>query len=67
MKKAALRDATLFVIRLRNKSNEYYENIDYNNCDLSDIFLNSKPCCKCDPMIKKCIHKYGLKRVYYSS
>ena len=29
--------------------------------------MNSKPCDRCTVIIKKCMDKYGLKSVYYSS
>lgn len=33
----------------------------------SDNFVNSKPCPKCECFLNKCIRKYGLRNVYYTS
>ena len=30
-------------------------------------FINSKPCCDCECFLNKCMNKYGLKNVYYTS
>ena len=36
-------------------------------CDNQFVFMNSKPCHRCTTIINKCIQKYGLKMVYYST
>ena len=41
----------------------YVWRINKNNGKL----LNSKPCRMCETVIKTCMVKYGLKRVFYSS
>ena len=64
VQKELLRKSVLLVIRL--KQNVNYETIDYNTCNISDIFANSKPCIKCQRIINKYITKYGLRCVYYS-
>lgn len=63
--KREIRGATLLVIRL--KHNVDYSQVDFQNCDIRDIFMYSKPCCKCESLIQKCIREYGLKRIYFSS
>ena len=35
--------------------------------DKSDVLMNSKPCPECEIFLNKCISKYGLNKVYYSS
>ena len=30
-------------------------------------FINSKPCCECECFLNKCMNKYGLNKVYYTS
>jgi hypothetical protein len=33
----------------------------------SENFINSKPCAKCECFLNKCIEKYGLRNIYYTS
>jgi deoxycytidylate deaminase len=33
----------------------------------ADQFINSKPCAKCASFLEKCMEKYGLRHVYYTS
>jgi hypothetical protein len=33
----------------------------------SDVIMNSKPCYGCTLFLQKCMKKYGLNKVYYSS
>ena len=33
----------------------------------SDVIMNSKPCYGCTLFLEKCMNKYGLNKVYYSS
>ena len=49
-----MRDADMYVMR-------YGKGINSVN------FLNSKPCSDCEYFLNKCIRKYGLKNVYYTS
>jgi len=49
-----LRDADMYVMRYGRGKN-------------SDTFVNSKPCPKCECFLNKCIQKYGLKNIYYTS
>jgi hypothetical protein len=49
-----LRDADIYVMRCGKGINAFN-------------FINSKPCCECQPFLNKCINKYGLKKVYYTS
>ena len=51
--KRKLYGARLYVVR----SNDINDN----------FFMNSKPCLKCTAIIEKCMRKFGLKVVYYSS
>ena len=50
--KCFLKGADLYVWRVSRKNGK---------------LLNSKPCSMCEPVIKTCMVKYGLKRVFYSS
>jgi len=52
--KSKLRDSDMYVMRFGRGEN-------------SDSFLNSKPCAKCECFLNKCIEKYGLRNVYYTS
>jgi hypothetical protein len=49
-----LKDADMYVMRL-GRGDKYGE------------FINSKPCEKCACFLNKCMQKYGLKNVYYTS
>jgi len=49
-----LRDADMYVMRSGRSKN-------------SEIFMNSKPCSDCEYFLNKCMRKYGLKNVYYTS
>jgi len=49
-----LRDADMYVIRCGRGIN-------------SNKFINSKPCNDCEYFLYKCMKKYGLKNVYYTS
>lgn len=49
-----LRDADMYVMRCGRGDN-------------SEQFLNSKPCPDCEYFLNKCMKKYGLKNVYYTS
>ena len=49
-----LKDADMYVIRCGRGVN-------------SSKFINSKPCCDCEKFLNKCMSKYGLKNVYYTS
>jgi hypothetical protein len=49
-----MRNADMYVIRCgRGENNEK--------------FFNSKPCYECECFLNKCISKYGLKNVYYTT
>lgn len=39
----------------------------YGRGENSDSFANSKPCPKCECFLNKCMQKYGLRNVYYTS
>ena len=32
-----------------------------------DKLMNSKPCPQCERFLQKCMDKYGLRNVYYTS
>jgi len=49
-----LRDADIYVIRCGKGINAFN-------------FINSKPCSECECFLNKCMNKYGLKNVYYTS
>ena len=49
-----LKDADMYVIRCGRGVN-------------SSKFINSKPCSDCEIFLNKCMSKYGLKNVYYTS
>ena len=49
-----LKDADMYVIRCGRGVN-------------SSKFINSKPCSDCEKFLNKCMSKYGLKNVYYTS
>lgn len=49
-----LRDADMYVIRCGRGEN-------------SVKFMNSKPCSDCECFLNKCINKYGLRKIYYTS
>ena len=49
-----LRDADIYVMRCGKGVNSF-------------DFINSKPCCECECFLNKCMNKYGLKNVYYTS
>lgn len=49
-----LRDADMYVMRCGKGDNK-------------SKFMNSKPCADCEMFLKKCMRKYGLKNVYYTS
>jgi len=49
-----LRDADMYVMRCGRGDN-------------SLKFMNSKPCSDCEYFLNKCMRKYGLKNVYYTS
>ena len=49
-----LRDADIYVIRCGKGVNAFN-------------FINSKPCSECECFLNKCMNKYGLKNVYYTS
>jgi len=52
-----LRDADMYVMRFGRGDKAFAQ--------LS--FLNSKPCAKCECFLNKCMRKYGLRNVYYTS
>lgn len=52
--KSKLRGADMYVMRF-GRGEKY------------DTFINSKPCAKCECFLNKCIDKYGLRNVYYTS
>jgi len=54
---AQLRDATMYVIRI-SRSKDTHGN---------DKVQNSEPCHDCHLFLEKCIKKYGLSRVFYST
>jgi hypothetical protein len=39
----------------------------YGRGENDNEFVNSKPCEKCECFLNKCIQKYGLRHVYYTS
>jgi hypothetical protein len=49
-----LKDADMYIMR-------------YGRGEDSDKFINSKPCDKCRCFLNKCMKKYGLRNVYYTS
>jgi len=49
-----LRDADMYIMKMGRGDN-------------SEEFVNSKPCKKCECFLNKCIQKYGLRNVYYTS
>jgi len=49
-----LKDSDMYVMR-------------FGRGEKSDSFLNSKPCAKCECFLNKCIEKYGLRNIYYTS
>jgi hypothetical protein len=49
-----LRDADIYVMRCGRGENALN-------------FINSKPCSECECFLNKCMRKYGLKNVYYTS
>jgi deoxycytidylate deaminase len=49
-----LRDADMYVMRCGRGVN-------------SEKFINSRPCSDCEYFLTKCMRKYGLKNVYYTS
>lgn len=49
-----LRDADMYIMR-------------YGRGDKSHTFVNSKPCPKCECFLNKCIKKYGLRNIYYTT
>ena len=49
-----LRDADIYVMRCGKGINAFN-------------FINSKPCQGCECFLNKCMNKYGLKKVYYTS
>jgi deoxycytidylate deaminase len=49
-----LRDADMYVMR-------------YGRGDKNRTFVNSKPCPKCECFLNKCIKKYGLRNIYYTT
>tara|TARA_B100001939_G_scaffold321815_1_gene311736 strand:+ start:51 stop:443 length:393 start_codon:yes stop_codon:yes gene_type:complete len=63
--KGDLRNADLIVIRINTSLAP--EDIDINKTPIDKLFVNSKPCKKCTSLIEKCMHKYGLRNVYYST
>lgn len=52
--KSKLKGADMYVMRFGRGENQ-------------DKFINSKPCAKCECFLNKCIDKYGLRIVYYTS
>ena len=49
-----LRDADIYVMRCGKGVNAFN-------------FINSKPCSECECFLNKCIRKYGLNKIYYTS
>ena len=49
-----LRDADIYVMRCGKGVNAFN-------------FINSKPCSECECFLNKCIKKYGLNKIYYTS
>ena len=49
-----LRDADMYVMRCGRGENK-------------EKFINSKPCSDCEYFLQKCMRKYGLKNVYYTT
>lgn len=54
MNRQGLDGASLYVVR-------------FGHCHKNPIFMNSKPCPKCTPIILACMKNYGLKKAYYST
>ena len=54
MNRNDLNGATLYVVR-------------FGHCHKNPIFMNSKPCPKCTPIIIACMKNFGLKAAYYST
>lgn len=54
MNRQNLDGASLYVVR-------------FGHCHKNPIFMNSKPCKKCTPIILACMKNYGLKAAYYST
>lgn len=54
MNRNNLNGATLYVVR-------------FGHCHKNPIFMNSKPCPKCTPIIIACMKNFGLKAAYYST
>ena len=52
-----LRGSNMYVVKLGQKQRD---NATYK-------YSNSKPCKKCECLLHKCMKKYGLKTVYYTS
>ena len=52
--KSKLKGADMYVMR-------------FGRGEKQDQFINSKPCAKCECFLNKCIDKYGLRNVYYTS
>ena len=52
--KSKLRDSDMYIMR-------------FGRGEKQDCFINSKPCAKCESFLNKCIEKYGLRNVYYTS
>ena len=41
--------------------------VRYGQFHKNPVFMNSKPCPKCTPIILACMKNYGLKKAYYST
>lgn len=71
--KKNLNGADLYVIRLNMYNFCKYKIINNQNyimifqkIKLSNIIMISKPCKRCDAMIKKYMNKYKIRNIYYS-
>jgi hypothetical protein len=58
-----LRDADMYVMRF-GRSDKAPAHMALG---AQPPFLNSKPCAKCECFLNKCMRKYGLRNVYYTS
>lgn len=65
--KKILKGATIYVIRINPnfdyENKNFEDNLDNTKCN---PFQNSKPCPKCQSIIDKCKHKYGLLGVCHT-
>jgi hypothetical protein len=65
-----LRDADMYVMRFGRGENAPTlgaQTLGAQTLGAQPSFLNSKPCAKCECFLNKCMRKYGLRNVYYTS